>query len=370
MIELSPVCLRLPLDAPVVLSPGHPPTSSLDLYLVRASTAEATAYGEAALAEPAHFAAAVEYFADSLRAADPCEAGLLWQRMAWRLRTEAPEPMADYAAVLGAVDMALWDLAGRALNQPCHRLLGGARAKVVDCYARGVQGDDPETTAWQAADLRRHYGALQLQLSGELAADRLTLRTARKMVGDEQPLMGHGGGAFTDRDEAAAYTEMIEPYELVWYHELFAAPNWDGYRQLRPQSGTPLAAGETLAGLGTLAQGLTGEAVDALSADLRRCGGISTGRQLADLAALYQSHLTFTVGASPLGLLAALQVTVSSLAAGARGLAVVPASLWEIITPAPVFKNGFLQVPAGPGLGGQLREQIVDAYQIEVPLDE
>lgn len=369
MIHLEPVCLRLPLEQPVVSSPGQPASSQLDLYLVRALSEEAVAYGEAALSNPENFSEAIEFCADSLTTADPREAGLLWQRLAWRLRTEAPEPLADYAAVLSAVDMALWDLAGRTLGQPCHRLLGGARSPVVDCYARGLQGDDPEATAWLAADLRRQYGSLQLQLTGDLSADRATLRAVRKMVGDEQPLLAHARGAFSELEPALEYGQALEPYEVVWCQELLDGPRWEDYARLRATLGTPLVAGERLAGLSTLARGLESGAVDALSADLRRCGGLSAGRRLADLAALHDNHLTLTADASPLGLLAAAHVTASALAAGAIGVAVAPPGLWEILDPTPVFANGFLRLPQGPGLGGQLRESVVERYQIEEPLD-
>jgi L-alanine-DL-glutamate epimerase-like enolase superfamily enzyme len=91
--------------------------------------------------------------------------------MASAIADEKPEPVRDYWAVLSAVDVALWDLAGRAMGVPCYRLLGGARACRLDCYVTGLYLEEVGVLVAKAKRLLRDFRALKMKIGREPAAD-------------------------------------------------------------------------------------------------------------------------------------------------------------------------------------------------------
>lgn len=362
MIQIEPVMLQLPL-----------PEGNLPLYLVRVSDETHTSFGEALLSNPSSFFTVVDFFADTVAHGKPEDFGLLWQRMAGLLREYQPEPACDYAAVMGAIDTALWDLAGQALQVPCYRLAGGARARQVDCYAGSLDANDPALTD-KAKALRKQFGALQVTLCGEVANDVKAIKAVRRAAGDEAPLLADAGGRYTDLDAALQVGRVLEQVEAFWFEEPLPAGRWEQYAALRQPLATPLAAGKQLFGLKPYARALQAEAIDIAVADLRVCGGMSMGQRLAELCWLHDARVTFHNDASPLTQLAAAHLAVAHFHAGPLQVEMPPESLrnaWaELLKPLPVFSKGFLRIPEGPGLGAQVQEENLNRYRVEWEDDE
>ena len=425
MIELEPILLEIPLDAPLRLSAAAPSLSTLPVYLVRVTADDLTSYGEALITSlPAHgtggasrggeeaasdcgagactppdaeeagqvkpesnearaetagyeppfygestFVAAVDFFADTVANGRPQDYALLWQRMTALLREYRPEPAPDYAAVMGAVDMALWDLAGRALGVPCYQLAGGSRARQIDCYAGGLFADDPalfEVTK----QLRKRFGAVQLSLAGEMAQDLAAVKTVRRAAGDEAPLLVDADGLYTDPEQALQIGRALEQAEVFWFQEPLPAGQWDEYRTLREAIAPALAADKHLFGLKQYARALQTGALDVAVADLRLAGGMSAGQRLADLCWLHDARVTCHCGVSPLAQLAAAHVASAHWHSGPLQVDPTNTPLWQLLTPTPVFKHGFLQVPQTPGLGALASEDFINRHRREVTMEQ
>lgn len=372
MIDLEPILLQIPLDTPLRLSVSQPPLSTLPVYLVRVISEDRIAYGEALIGSvvsdddiDATFVEAVDFFSDTLTNGRPQDFGLLWQRMAALLREYKPEPAADYTAVMSAIDMALWDLAGRALGVPCYQLAGGARARQVDCYAGGLFADDRELSEHTKA-LRKRFGAVQLTLTGNVGKDIAAVKMVRRSAGDEAPLLVDADGAYTDPEQALAVGQALEQAEVFWFQEPLPAGPWDEYRTLRNAIATALAADKHLFGLKPYERALQTDAIDVAVADLRLLGGMSAGHRLADLCWLHDTRVTFHCGVSPLAQLAAAHVVSAHWHAGPVQVQPAKTPLAELLDVAPVFRNGFLQVPQGPGLGAQVSEDFINRYRCEL----
>ena len=367
MILLEPLALRIPREQPTPEGPGRPPAHELSVYCVRVQHEGAVAYGEAAVSQPQGLTEGVGFFSDLVAHGDPLDHDLLWQRMGWALREDQPEPAGEYAAVMSAIDLALWDLAGRLLGVPCYRLLGGAKARKVDCYAVVAHSGDPSGLTTEIRQLKESFGSVQVQLGGRVEEDLAGVRAARRAVGDNFPLRVAAGGAYDDLEAALTVGRELDRLEAFWYQEPLPAGRWSEYAQLRRDLSTPLVGGSTLFGLKPFARALEAGALDVVALDLRLCGGMSAGRRLADLAWLEGAFVTLQSGFSPLALLASAHLSVALLHAGAVQVQVAPTPLRELLIPGPVFKDGFLLLPEGPGLGAQVVEEFVNRYQVELP---
>lgn len=356
MVRLEPVLLQIPCDAASVGS----------LLLVRVISDDDVAYGEAELADTDVLVAAVDFFGDAVTHTDPLDFGLTWQRLIALLNEYQPDPLGDYMAVLGAVDVALWDLAGRKLGVPCHRLAGGLRTRRLDCYAGGLrvgQDDLPAT----AKALAAQFGAVELALSGDAAQDVPAIHRVRRAVGESTPLMADAGGGYGDLAAARQVGEAIEQVEGFWYESPLPAGRWEDHADLRRTLGTGLAGGRGLVTLADHAQALEAEALDILVADVRRCGGLSGARRLADLAQRHGVRMTLHNGPSPLAQAAAAHLAAAYWHVGPLQVEPMRSPLAELLTPPLDFARGFVGVPDGPGLGCRVQETIVAQYAMEAP---
>jgi len=130
MVKLEPVVLQIPTDTP---------DASLQVCLVRAITADGRRLRRGAADGP-RTAPGRKWTSsrDAVANTDPLDFNLTWQRLMALLREYEPDPLADYVAVLGAIDVARGTSPGGRWQLPCHRLAGGLRARRIDCTAGGL----------------------------------------------------------------------------------------------------------------------------------------------------------------------------------------------------------------------------------------
>jgi L-alanine-DL-glutamate epimerase-like enolase superfamily enzyme len=353
MVKLEPVVLQFPNES------DTPAT----VCLVRALTADDVAYGEALLADPELLLAAVDFFEDAVANTDPLDFNLTWQRLMALLREYEPDPVGDYIAVLGAIDVALWDLAGRQLQLPCHRLAGGLRARRIDCTAGGLLATDEQLdrSAW---GLREEFGAVELRLSGDAKRDVPAIHRLRKILGEHAPFMADAGAGYADLEAARQVGQALEQVEAFWYENPLPDGRWAETAQLRDSLGTGLAGGRSLGTLLEVEQALRAGAFDILVADVRHCGGLSAARRLADLAELHGVRMSLHCGSSPLAQLAGAHLAAANWHVGPLQVEPAESPLAQLLEPAPQFDNGFLLVPSGPGLGAHVQEAILEQYEV------
>jgi L-alanine-DL-glutamate epimerase-like enolase superfamily enzyme len=247
---------------------------------------------------------------------------------------------------ISAVDIALWDIAGKAANMPVCRLLGGGAADLA-CYASLVRYSDPSlvrTNVRQAIDAG--FGTLKLH-EIELSA----IRAAREEAGADIELTLDVNCPWT-LNEARPIAEELKSVDLKWLEEpLWPPENFDGLAEFRRMTGIPVAAGENVYTLMDFERLLAAKAVDFVQPSPAKMGGISELRKIFTLAAVHNIPVMPHSFYDGPGLLAAIHAT----AALGTTDSMIEWRWFDL--EAPIYggalspKRGRVSVPQGPGLG-------------------
>ncbi len=289
---------------------------------------------------------------------------------------------------IGAVDVALWDIKGKAAGMPLYQLLGGASRSSMLCYAH-ADGRDIEATLDNAARLlAKGYKAVRLQSGvpglkriygvhddhAEAAAEhqqrplegdwdtpaymRLVPRlfeAARLRFGDDPHLL-HDSHHRLLPNEAAHLGKTLEPYRLFWLEDLTPAENQEAFRVIRRHTTTPLAVGEVFNSIWDCQTLITEQLIDYIRATIPHAGGITHVRRIADLAGLYAIRTGFHGAAdlSPVSMGAALQFDRWVPNFGIQEYSVHPPEAAEVFQWDWAFRDGALHCSERPGHGVEI----------------
>ncbi len=362
---VEPLQLRVPLEEPIPPSVARPLTHELSVLLVRLTAdSGAIAYGEGWCKEAESFLAAVRTLAPVVIGADPLSRGALWERMVDRLVSQK-ERLAGGASALSALDQALWDLAGRALDLPVYSLLGGRRLARLDAYATGLYLEEPEALAAKAREfLQRGFHAVKMKIGGDWDQDLAALAAVRKAVGTQTRLLVDANQAYQDRDMALEMGHQLDRYEVFWYEEPLPPHEWRDYAALRAALDTPIAGGETLRTPAEFLAAFQAGALDVAMPDVRLCGGITGLVKVADLARWFGVRVSPHNWASPLGAIAAAHAAVTLTNCTLIEVEATRTPVSEgLVNPPLTFEDGFLRIPEGPGLGIAVSEDFVSRFE-------
>ncbi|OBK23644.1 L-alanine-DL-glutamate epimerase [Mycobacterium asiaticum] len=261
---------------------------------------------------------------------------------------------------LSAVDIALWDIAGKLANAPVSSLLGGA-VTTMRCYASLACYADPSLVAAvvrQAMDAGFHV--LKLHEAGMSA-----IRAAREEAGPEVELIVDAGCPWTVT-EASACARELKAVRLKFLEEpLWPPENFDGLAELRRATGIPLSAGENASTLMEFERMLAAGAVDFVQPSPAKMGGITELCKVFPLAAVHNIPvMTHSFYDGP-GLLAALHATAALGTADSmiewRWFDLEAFIYGDALTPTA----GQITVPQGPGLGIDPDPDVISAYRRE-----
>jgi galactonate dehydratase len=237
-----------------------------------------------------------------------------------------------FVAVLSAVETALWDLAGKAMELPVYQLLGGKfrdRIRVyMDTALYQFRLPEPEQFAQSARDAAEMgFTAVKFDLDqgndpnkydrynwtaspAELQRMVDQMTAAREAVGPNIDICADMHGRY-DAPTAQQVAKRMEPLNLMWLEEPIPAENVEAYKHITESTSTPICAGENL----YLAHGfrrlLEMGAVDIIMPDLQKAGGLGEGQRIANLANLYYVPFAPHMVATYLGAMAATHVSVS-----------------------------------------------------------
>lgn len=270
---------------------------------------------------------------------------------------------------MSAVDIALWDLKGKAIERPVWALLGGALRQTVPAYVTGFyyrDGERPDDLAREAAMyLEQGYRTVKVKVGGlPPEADAERVGRIRRAVGPDVAIMLDANQGW-NLPTAIRAARLCAEHDILWLED--PMPWYDERRtleRLKAEVAIPIAAGETEYtpfGLRTLlAEGL----VDYLIIDATWAGGLTTWRKAAVMAELYQVPLAahhdpqihvHAVAASPTGFI------LESFADPTRD------PLWfELFRERPAIVDGFMAVPDAPGLGLELRDETLEKYGVKL----
>ena len=298
---------------------------------------------------------------------DPRDVGRLWEKCYRGSLYFGRRGVGIHA--LSGIDIALWDLAGKAAGQPVWRLLGGAYRDRVRAYASTLMPNTPveagrEAQKWAA----QGFTAVKLGWGGfgrSLANDVALVEAARAAVGDGVELM-FDIGLVWDAATAIQQVRRMERFRPYWIEEPLPPDDLAGYRRLADSVDTRIAAGEQSVTRWDFVQLLDEGRVDVIQPDLAHAGGITETRRIAELARLRDvltvphAFKTGILKAATLHFLAALPD------APFLEFCVWDSPLAHDLT-EPRFwieRDGTVAVPQGPGLGITLNEDVLARYRV------
>ncbi len=367
--DVEPIVLRLP-EVDESRADG-----TQDAFLVRLHTdegivgvgeADTSPYLARTMVEMPSSHAVARGLRELLVGRDPLDVEALWRLMFKGTYHYGRGGLALH--VMSAIDMAAWDIAGKAAAKPVSELLGGGRVTSVRVYASEVMPERPgEVRRIAESAVAAGYSALKLgwgPLGRDLGNDIALATAAREGLGADPDLMLDGGMAYTV-EGASKLVERLDGARLYWLEEPLAADDYDGYRRLTDTLSLRVAAGEADSGLEPFRALVERGHVDVLQPDLARCGGFTVARRIAALAAEHDVEVVphcFSTGV----LVAASLHFVSTLHRPTYSEYSVADSplVGQLLTEPFVLRDGQLDVPTGSGLGVELDEDMITSLRV------
>ncbi|HEU4645140.1 MAG TPA: mandelate racemase/muconate lactonizing enzyme family protein [Burkholderiales bacterium] len=264
------------------------------------------------------------------------------------------------AFALSGLDIALWDIAGKAAGKPLHALLGGAKRERLECYASLLRyADNALVARYCEQALGEGFRAIKLHEVAEPV-----IAAARAVVPREAPLLLDVNCEWSVGD-AIAVGKRLAPLGLAWFEEpVFPPEDGAGLRAVGEACGLPIAAGENCC-FATQFQALfDAKAVQYAQPSVTKVGGVTEFRRVAGLAAAQGVKLAPHSPYFGPGALATLHL-IAALAPEARFEYFY---LWadaSLYGAALAPKKGALPVPMGPGLGADPDAEVVRRYRAD-----
>ncbi len=305
-------------------------------------------------------------YAEKLRGENPLDIERLWDEMV-RKYTYWDQKGAAISAASG-IDMALWDLKGKYYETPVHRLLGGDAwgDGTVRAYASDLFWDDPDSMAETAAGyVDRGFQAVKGHFGRGLAADRERVQAINAAIGDTHLMVDLNCGY--EYPEALRVGQMLAANDVYWYEEPIAPYEVERLAELREKLAVPIATGEneyTKWGFKTL---FDAGAVDFAMPDIMRCGGITETKKICTLAEAYGVTPTPHNYSTGVGLAATLQVVAATPTSDWLEYDTTDFALYEdfLVSDLAIDDRGHITVPTEPGLGVEIPDELVSAYEID-----
>ncbi|WP_278393815.1 L-rhamnonate dehydratase [Sphingobium yanoikuyae] len=233
-----------------------------------------------------------QYLAPLLIGQDPWDSEFLWQHMYRKTMAFGRKGVALVA--ISALDIAIWDLMGKAAKQPVFRLLGGRTKAKIPVYASRLYSIPLDELVQEAAAYKAQgYKAMKLRFgwgpidgAEGMARNVELIRTVRETVGDEIDIMADAYMGWS-LDYAKRMMRLIEPFNLRWLEEAIIPDDINGYHELRRFGTTPIAAGEHEFTSYGFRQMIEAKSLDYFQFDTNRVGGITAARKIQALAEAY-----------------------------------------------------------------------------------
>ncbi len=310
-------------------------------------------------------------FQDLLIGENPLDVERLWDKMYQGTIYTGRRGLVIHA--IGAVDLALWDIAGKAQGRPVYELMGGPRREHVVPYASvhpplGTLADtERRTRELMERVVQMGFRAVKLQLVyGEVYTDadivRL-VRLARQLLGDRMTFMIDVGYRWTDSKAAIWTIRQLEDCNLYFVETPLRMDDLDGHARLAEAVTTRIAGAELLASRWEALDLMDRGKVDVIQPDVGRAGGLTESWRIARLAD--DRGLLCTPHGWKSGLTIAAEIHLSAACPNVPFIEFMVPELWpsiirsELVRPEFTPKNGIIELPRTPGLGVELNEDVV-----------
>jgi L-alanine-DL-glutamate epimerase-like enolase superfamily enzyme len=352
-------------------------TRSLILVRVEADTGE-VGWGEGITIWPeASIAAATiveEGLAPVLEGQDALETAARWRDMREKVWWYGAGGIASFA--VSAVDMALWDLKGKALGLPLHALLGGKlRDRLRACASSHPREGKTDAMAREIADYAAEgYTAVKVgfgkkgdaHLGEDLGRDTDFVRETRAAIGPDLDFMIDVGYKVRwNVQEAVRRVRAFEEHDIRWIEDPLPKDDWDAYRQLRAATNTPIATGEREWTPATYHRLIAGGIGDVILADPGRVDGVTGVWEVIRAVSAANRAFNAHSWAGALNTAASIHLTACAPSYIVMELKPRPSPPQHDIVDAPIEQQGgWITVPQKPGLGVDIREDALRKYEI------
>jgi galactonate dehydratase len=281
-----------------------------------------------------------------------------------------------------AIEQALWDLAGKALDVPVYALFGGKLRDTLPVYANVNRATQPRTPQGFAATARAAVkegfraikaapfdgfpapGSPPAVIEAAVDAGIASVAAMREAVGPDVEIMVDCH-SFFDVPLAERVARRLEPQKLSWYEEPVAPERIDDTLEIRRRIQQPMAGGEILFGIAGFAPLCRTRAVNVIMPDVKHCGGLL---ELTRIAAMAQAHGVEVAPHNPSGPVStAASVQVCAVLENFRLLELQWGEVdWrgDVLQPREVFEKGTIRVPDRPGFGIELNDRVVRAHPV------
>jgi L-alanine-DL-glutamate epimerase-like enolase superfamily enzyme len=270
-------------------------------------------------------------------------------------------PGGIFHLALSAIDVALWDIKGKALDQPLWKLLGGLRDR-VNTYAsgslrRGLTDDQAARAARTLVEKGFIEMKTQMALPGNPtpAEEIRRIRVVREAIGPDIKLMCDINQRWRP-EQAIAIGSRIEDVGLFWLEDVTTADDYQGLARVTAALKTPIAGGEYLYGIAPFRQMIEARSVDIPMIDICRAGGVTQWMKIAGMAEAF--NLPVVSHVMP-------EILCHMVAACPNGLTVeyMPWMLC-LYEETPTIEHGMMVLPTKPGLGLKFDEKAVAAFRL------
>jgi L-alanine-DL-glutamate epimerase-like enolase superfamily enzyme len=351
--------VRLPADEPLAGGPATP-GATRDIVILRVQT-DGGIEGIGYTFFGAALTRALREAVDALGQLSIGEDPLRTEAVAAKLRAASAGsgPGGILTLALSAIDIALWDIRGKALNLPLWQLIGGSRERVPTYASGALMRTFPlehlVTAAPRLVEKGFRQMKTQLALPGETSPEREVerIRRVRESVGPDIDLMCDINQRWSVH-QAIDIGRRIEDVHLYWIEDVTAHDDYEGLARVTAALKTPVAGGEYVYGIVPFRHMLEARSVDIVMIDIMRAGGVTQWLKIAGMAEAYNlpvvSHLV-------------PEIHIHLVAAVPNGLTVeyMPWT-FKLFEEVPVPERGELALPRKPGLGLKFDEAAIKRY--------
>ncbi|OCT12562.1 hypothetical protein A8709_32620 [Paenibacillus pectinilyticus] len=273
-------------------------------------------------------------------------------------------------AFLSGMEMALWDLKGKALGVPVYELLGGKVHNQIKAYASGGNNKPfSELEEEMLGYVNQGYGAVKIRINLLKDLDAIEEKVAfcRSVLGAEVGLAVDACQGLAKYPwpvkTAIEVSRRLEAYNLLWIEEPAEVTNYEGFAEIRRQTNVPVAGGETVTSLVEAEAYLKAEALDLFQPDAAVIGGLASFRRIAQMCERKFIPIAVHAWCGGVGIMGNFHAAFASRNCTILELSNVPNPLRNEMMIEPLkFENGCIQAPTLPGLGVHLPEDLEEKY--------
>jgi len=380
------------LDAIETFVVGNPPPKRGGNYFlfVKLNTAcGIVGYGEMYTASfGGHTVAkmAEDVFNREMLGEDPFQIEKMWRRVYSRGFSSRPD--ISLMGVMSGLEMACWDIIGKACDKPVHALIGGKLHERLRSYTyiypdEGMDEstfyNDPDASAEMAARyVKEGFDAVKFDPAGaytpldphmpsleDIERSERFLKAMRKAVGNDADLLFGTHGQFSVSG-AKRMARMMEKYDPLWFEEPTPPERPEMMAQVAAATNIPIATGERLTTKYEFVRVLEQGAANIIQMNLGRVGGILEAKKVAALAESFYAHIAPHLYCGPIVGAANIQVSATC----PNFLILESIRKWDgfyadILTQPIIWEDGHVIVPDRPGLGVELNEDLARAHPWE-----